>query len=71
VFWDRAIAFIEWLTATSKHLLRIELKLQVLSLLMTSTYWKKMILDKASSSVSQTYVDVLFLFLAAAGSLDI
>ncbi len=38
---------------------------------MTSTYWKEMIFDKASSSVSWTNVNALFLSLAAAGILDI
>jgi hypothetical protein len=58
-------------TAISKFPFRIGLKLQVLSLLMTSTYWKGMIFNKASSSVSQSNVDALFLSLAASGILVI
>ncbi len=38
---------------------------------MASTYWKEMIFDKASSLVSQSNVDALFLSLAAAGILEI
>ena len=38
---------------------------------MSSEYWKEMIFDKSSSSVSQTIVDALFLSLAALDILDI
>ena len=34
---------------------------------MTSNYWKEIIFDKASLSVSRTNVDALFLSLAASG----
>jgi hypothetical protein len=52
VFWCSVIACIEWLTATSKLLFRIEFKLQFFPLLIASTYWTDMIFDKASSLVS-------------------
>jgi hypothetical protein len=38
---------------------------------MTSTYWKEIVFDKASTLVSQTNVDALFLSLAASGILKI
>jgi hypothetical protein len=71
VFWECVIAFIEWLTATSKLHFRNDFKLQVLSLLMASKYWKEMIFDKSSSSVSQSNVNGLFLSLAVTGILEI
>ena len=37
---------------------------------MTSAYWKKIIFDKASTSISRTNVDSLFLTLAATGILE-
>ncbi len=71
VFCRSVVSFIEWLTATLKLPFRIEFKLQVLSLLMVSTYWKEMIFNKASSTVSWLNVDALFLSLAATGILEI
>jgi hypothetical protein len=71
VFWCSVIAFIEWLTVTSKLPCRIEFKLQILSLLFASTYWKEMIFDKASSSVSQSNLDAIFLSLVATRILEI
>jgi hypothetical protein len=56
---------------TSKPPFKIEIKIQVSSFLMASTYWKEMIFDKASGLVSQSNVDALFLLLAAAGILEI
>jgi hypothetical protein len=38
---------------------------------MCSEYWKEIIFDKSSSSVSRTNVDALFLSLAALGILEI
>ena len=38
---------------------------------MCSEYWKQIIFDKLSSSISRTNVDALFLSLAASGILDI
>ena len=38
---------------------------------MMSNYWKEIIFDKASSSVSRTNVDALFLSLAASGIIEI
>jgi hypothetical protein len=65
VFCGRVVSFIEWLTATSKLPFRIEFKSQVWTLLMASSYWKEMIFDKASSTVSWLNVDALLLSLAA------
>jgi hypothetical protein len=63
--------FIDWLTATAKLPFAIDNKQQVSSLFMYSTYWKEFIFDKASSSVSCSNVDTLFLSLAATGIFDI
>jgi hypothetical protein len=52
VFWPSVIEFIEWMTATLKLPFKIENKIQVLLFLMESPYWKEMIFDKASGSVS-------------------
>ncbi len=71
VFHGSVVSFIEWLTATLKLPFRIEFKSQVSTLLMASTYWKEMIFDKASSTVSWLNVDALFLSLAATGILEI
>jgi hypothetical protein len=71
VFWSSVIEFIEWLTATSKLPFKNEIKLQVLSFLMASAYWKEMIFDKASGLVSGSNVNALFLSLAAADILEI
>jgi hypothetical protein len=38
---------------------------------MTSAYWKEIIFNKASTSISRTNVDSLFLLLAATGILEI
>jgi hypothetical protein len=71
VFRGSVVSFIEWLTATLKLPFRIEFKSQVSTLLMVITYWKEMIFDKASSTVSWLNVDALFLSLAATGILEI
>jgi hypothetical protein len=71
VFWCSVILFIDWLTTTAKLLFAINNKQQILSLLMSSTFWKEMIFDKALSSASLSNVDVLFLQLAAAGIVEI
>jgi hypothetical protein len=52
VFCSNVIEFIEWLTVTSKLPFKIEIKIQVSSFLMASTYWKEMIFNKASGKVS-------------------
>jgi hypothetical protein len=59
------------LTATSKLPFKIEMKIQVLSYLMASTYWKEIIFNMASGSVSQSNLNALFLLLAAADILEI
>ena len=71
VFWSSVIEFIEWMTATSKLPFIVENKLQILSVLMASLYWKEMIFDKSSGLVTQCNIDTLFLLLAAMGVLDI
>jgi hypothetical protein len=38
---------------------------------MTNIYWKEILFDKASTSITQTNVDSLFLSLAASGILEI
>ena len=63
--------FLEWLTATAKLPFMFDFKVQVSSLLMLSTYWKEIIFDKASASMSRANVDALFLSLAACGILEI
>ena len=63
VYRISVVSFLEWLIATTK--------LQVSSLLSCSDYWKEIIFDKASSSVSRVNVDALFLSLAASGILEI
>ncbi len=71
VFWSSVIEFIEWMTATSKLPFKIENKIQVSSYLMMSPYWKEMIFDKASGSVSRSNINALLLSLTATGVLDI
>jgi hypothetical protein len=46
------VSYLEWLIATSKLPFAVDLKIQVSSLLMCSEYWKEIIFDKSSSSVS-------------------
>ncbi len=65
------VSFLEWLIATTKLPLTVDLKMQVSSLLTCSDYWKEIIFDKASSSVSRVNLDALFLSLAASGILEI
>ncbi len=69
--WCSVIFFIDWLTATATLPFKIEYKPQISLLLMLSTYWKEMIFDKASSSVSCSKVDAMFLLLVASGILEI
>jgi hypothetical protein len=59
------------LTLTTKLPFVIDGKIQVSLFLMTSAYWKEIIFDKASTSISRTNVDSLFLSLAATGILEI
>jgi hypothetical protein len=65
------VAFLEWLTLTAKLPFIVDRKIQVSSVLMTSTYWKEILFDKSSKSITQTNVDSLFLSLAASGILEI
>ena len=66
------VAFLEWLTLTAKLLpFIVDRKIQVSSLLMMSTYWKEILFDKSSTSITRTNVDSLFLSLAASGILEI
>jgi hypothetical protein len=67
IFQSGVVSFLEWLTATAKLPFSIDFKVIISSLLMTSNYWKEIIFDKASLSVSRTNVDALFLSLAASG----
>jgi hypothetical protein len=71
VFRSGVDAFLEWLTLTAKLPFIVDRKIQVSSLLMTSTYWKEIVFDKSSTSITRTNVDSLFLSLAASGILDI
>jgi hypothetical protein len=71
VFRSGVVAFLEWLTLTAKLPFIGDRKIQVSSLLMTSTYWKEILFDKSSTSITQTNVDSLFLLLAASGILEI
>ena len=71
VFRSGVVAFLEWLTLTAKLPFIVDRKIQVSSLLMTSTYWKEILFDKSSTSITQTNVDSLFLSLAASGILEI
>ncbi len=70
VFWCSVLSFIEWLNATAKLPFWIEFRVLISSLIMASLYWKETIFDKASTSVSQSNVDVLFLSLAASRILE-
>jgi len=65
------VAFLEWLTLTAKLPFIVNRKIQVSSLLMMSTYWKEIVFDKSSTSITRTNVDSLFLSLAASGILEI
>jgi len=65
------VAFLEWLTLTAKLPFIVDRKIQVSSLLMTNTYWKEILFNKASMLITRTNVDSLFLSLAASGILEI
>jgi hypothetical protein len=65
------VAFLRWLTLTAKLPFIVDRKIQVSSLLMTSTYWKEILFDKLLTSITRTNVDSLFLSLAASRILDI
>ena len=65
------VAFLKWLTLTAKLPFVINGKIKASLFLMTSAYWKEIIFDKASTSITQTNVDSLFLSLAATGILEI
>ena len=71
VYRSGVVTFLEWLILTTKLPFVIDGKQQVSSLLMTSAYWKEIIFDRASTSISQINVDSLFLSLAATGILQI
>jgi hypothetical protein len=71
VYRSGVVAFLKWLTLTAKLPFIVDRKIQVSSLLMTSTYWKEILFDKSSTSITRTNVDSLFLSLAASGILEI
>jgi hypothetical protein len=71
VYKSGVVSFLELLTLTTKLPFVIDGKIQVSLFLMTSAYWKEIIFDKASTSITQTNVDSLFLSLAVAGILEI
>jgi hypothetical protein len=71
IFQSGVISFLEWLTATAKLPFSIDFKVNISSLLMTSNYWKEIIFVKASTSVSRTNVDALFLSLAVSEIIEI
>ena len=71
MFQSSVVAFLKWLTLTAKLPFIVDRKIQVSSLLMTSTYWKEILFDKSLTSITRTNVDSLFLSLAASGILDI
>ena len=71
VYQSGVVAFLEWLTLTTKLPFIVDRKIQVSSLLMTSTYWKEILFDKSSMWITQTNVDSLFLSLALSGILEI
>ena len=71
VYRSGVVAFLEWLTLTAKLPFIVDRKIQVSSLLMTSTYWKEIVFDKSSTSITRTNVDSLFLLLAVTGILEI
>ena len=71
VYKSGVAAFLEWLTLTTKLPFIVDRKIQVSLLLMTNTYWKEILFDKASTTITQTNVDSLFLSLAASGILEI
>ena len=51
VYWSDVVSFLEWLTITAKlSFSTADFKVQVSSLLMTSTDWKEIIFDKVSTS---------------------
>jgi hypothetical protein len=60
VYHCGVVTFLEWLIATSKFPFPNVRKNQVSSLLMTNVYWKEILFDKASSTISRTNVDALF-----------
>jgi hypothetical protein len=63
VYRSGVVTFLEWLTLTTKLLFVIDRKIQVSSFLMTSAYWKEILFDKLSTSITRTNVDSLFLLL--------
>ena len=71
MYQSGVVAFLEWLTLTAKLPFIIDRKIQVSSLLMTSTYWNEILFDKSSMSITQTNVDSLFILLVASGILEI
>jgi hypothetical protein len=70
VYRSGVVSFLEWLIVTTKLPFAVDFKIQVSSLLMTSEYWKEIVFDKSSSSVTRTNVDCLFLSMAASGILE-
>ncbi len=72
VYWCSVIAFfIEWLMAPAKLPYRINFKVHISLILMSSAYWKETIFDKGTSGMSSSSVDSLFSALAASGILFI
>jgi hypothetical protein len=71
VYRSGVVAFLEWLTLTTKLPFIVDRKIQVSSLLMTSSYWKEILFNKSSTSITRTNVDSLYLSLAASGILEI
>ena len=71
VYRRGVVAFFKWLTLTAKLPFVIDGKIQVSSFIMMSAYWKEILFDNSSTSITRTNVDSLFLSLAAPGILKI
>jgi len=71
VYKSGVVTFLEWLTLTAKLPFVVNGKIQVSMFFMMSAYWKEIIFDKMSTSITRTNVDSLFLLLAATGILEI
>ncbi len=53
------VTFLKWMTLTAKLPYVIDGKIQVSLFLMTSAYWKEIIFDKTSTSITRTNVVVV------------
>ena len=71
VYKSGVVAFLKWLTLTAQLPFVNDGKIQVSSLLVISAYWKEIIFDNSSTSITRINVDSLFLSLAATGILEI